>query len=124
MAAGVLNAVITSTFNSASSVANWVSRSNFPSAHRNSKATVRRRSWLQDTQAPHLPRWLLRARRKRPCRRTSNTGDELAPLHSITSSASRWSCPKAGTSPIRTRLQQGFATGGMGFMGQVARQQS
>jgi hypothetical protein len=40
---------------------------------------VRRRSWLQDTQAPHLPRWLLRARRKRPCRCTSNTGDELSP---------------------------------------------
>jgi hypothetical protein len=73
MAAGVLNAVITSTFKSASSVANWLSRSNFPSAHRNSKATVRRRSWLQDTQAPHLPRWLLRARRKRPrCCCTTN----------------------------------------------------
>ena len=31
---------------------------------------------------------------------------------------------KAGTPPNRTRLQQGFATGEMGFRGQFARQQS
>src|SRR5262249_13090316 len=36
-----------------------------PSLHRLNER-VRRRPWLQDTQAPHLPRWLLRARRKRP----------------------------------------------------------
>jgi hypothetical protein len=31
---------------------------------------------------------------------------------------------KAGTTPNRTRLQQGFTTGGMGFRGRFAWQQS
>src|SRR5262249_26771446 len=44
------------------------------------------RSRHQDTYPPHSLR-LLRARRERPCRRASEEGDELAPLHSITSSA-------------------------------------
>jgi hypothetical protein len=30
---------------------------------------------------------LLRARRERPCRRAAESGDEFAPVHSITSSA-------------------------------------
>jgi len=32
-------------------------------------------------------RWLLRARRERPSRRAAEQRDEVAPLHSITSSA-------------------------------------
>src|SRR6516165_11385374 len=45
-----------------------------------------RRSGVKEPNHGH--RRLLRARRKRPCCRTSNTGDELPPPHSITSSAS------------------------------------
>src|SRR5262245_55820096 len=35
----------------------------------------------------HWHRWLLRARRQRPCRRAAEQRDEPAPVHSITSSA-------------------------------------
>jgi len=36
----------------------------------------------------------------------------------------RIALPKAGTTPSRTQLQQGFATGETGFGGQFAQQQS
>src|SRR5262249_38895653 len=38
-------------------------------------------------QSNHRKRTLLRARHERPCCRAAEQGDELAPLHSITSSA-------------------------------------
>src|SRR4051812_7181240 len=38
-------------------------------------------------QPDHRHRWLLRVRRERPCRRTAEQRDDLAPPHSITSSA-------------------------------------
>src|SRR5262249_17822737 len=41
-------------------------------------------------EAKHRQRRLLRARRYRPRRRTAEQRDEIAPLHSITSSASNW----------------------------------
>ena len=42
---------------------------------------------VQKHDPPH-PRWLLRPRRERPAdRRAAEQGDELAPVHSITSSA-------------------------------------
>src|SRR6516165_9827977 len=44
-----------------------------------------RRSGVQ--KPDHRRRWLLRARRERPRRRAAQQRDELAPLHSITSSA-------------------------------------
>ena len=48
-------------------------------------AAGRRRPAAQE--ADHRHRRLLRARRQRPRRRAAEQGDELAPLHSITSSA-------------------------------------
>jgi hypothetical protein len=35
----------------------------------------------------HSPNRLLRARRERPCRRAAEQRDDVAPVHSITSSA-------------------------------------
>src|SRR5262249_39431328 len=59
--------------------------------------------WMQECDAPH-PVALLRARRQRPCdRRATEQRDELAPLHSITSSASASSpCGKARPSVLAT----------------------
>src|SRR3977135_3238600 len=42
--------------------------------------------WMQERDAPH-PLGLLRVRRKRPRHRAAERCDELAPPHSITSSA-------------------------------------
>jgi hypothetical protein len=41
----------------------------------------------------------------------------------LTKSRRRIAFAEAATTPIKTRLQQGFAIDGMGFMGQFARQQ-
>ena len=46
---------------------------------------ARPQSWSQQSQSPDGR--LLRARRERPCRRAADERDELAPFHSITSSA-------------------------------------
>src|SRR5262245_23355455 len=42
---------------------------------------------VYDAYSRHTADWLLRARRQRPRRRTADQRDELAPPHSITSSA-------------------------------------
>ena len=47
------------------------------------------RAARNDSDAPH-PLALLRARRERPGSRAAERRDEVAPLHSITSSASNW----------------------------------
>ena len=46
------------------------------------------------------------------------------PATAFMKSRRRIAFTKAGTTPIRTRLQQGFAAGEIGFRSQVARQQS
>jgi hypothetical protein len=43
-------------------------------------------------EANHWHRWLLRARHRWPRRRAAKCRDELAPLHSITSSARQGEC--------------------------------
>src|SRR5215467_1809201 len=66
-----------------------------------------------------------------PTRRTAPTccacaasGHATAdPAIPVMKSRRRIAFPKAGTTPIRTRLQQGFATDEMGFRGYFARQQ-
>src|SRR5262249_8272537 len=54
---------------------------------------------MENADALELIRRLLRARRERPCNRAAEQRDELAPLHSITSSARASSV--AGTSRPR-----------------------
>src|SRR5262249_28332325 len=54
----------------------------------------RRRARSKEPNDRHL-RWLLRARRERPCGRAAEHGDELATFHSITSSAA--TCRLSGT---------------------------
>src|SRR5215469_13853823 len=46
------------------------------------------------------------------------------PTITLMKSRRRIALPKAGTTPTRTRLQQGFAIGGIGFRGQFARYES
>jgi hypothetical protein len=58
---------------------------------------------------------LLRAHSERAdCRSAPKQRDEIASSHCL---------PKAGTTPIRTRLQQGFAIDEMGFRVKAAQQQ-
>jgi hypothetical protein len=52
------------------------------------------------------------------------TGEAItAPTVALMKSRRRIAFPKAGTTPIKTRLQQGFATSEMGFSGHIAWQQ-
>jgi len=75
----------------------------------------RRRSETEVSDVSDLCR-LLRARRDRP--------SDYRPTITLMTSRRRIAFTKAGTTPNRTRLQQGFATGEMGFSGQFAQQQS
>ena len=58
------------------------------------------------------------------CARTPSGQLAAEPTITLMKSRRRIGLPKAGTTPIRTRLQQGFATGGMGFRGQFGGYQS
>jgi hypothetical protein len=58
------------------------------------------------------------------CCARAASGHAADPATTLMKSRRRIASPKAGTTPTRTRLQQGFATGGMGFRGQFAQQHS
>jgi hypothetical protein len=58
------------------------------------------------------------------CARAASGQAMADPALTLMKSRRRIAFTKAGTTPNRTRLQQGFATDGMGFSGQVAEQQS
>jgi len=64
-------------------------------------------------------------RRFGACCALAASGHEVAdPAITLMKSRRRIAFTKAGTTLNRTGLQQGFATGEMGFRGQFARQQS
>src|SRR6516164_2105334 len=58
------------------------------------------------------------------CARAASVHAAAEPTITLMKSRRRIASPKAGTTPTRTRLQQGFATGGMGFRRQFAQQHS
>jgi hypothetical protein len=58
------------------------------------------------------------------CVRAASGQTVADPAITLMKSRRRIAFTKAGTTPNRTRLQQGFATGEMGFGGQFAQQQS
>jgi hypothetical protein len=58
------------------------------------------------------------------CCACAASGHEAAdPAITLMKSRRRIALPEAGTTPSRTRLQQGFATDEMGFRDQAAQQQ-
>jgi len=62
-------------------------------------------SGCEDANAGNLRR-LLRARRERPCRGAADEGDELAAVHSITSSARNSSAGEIVISSVSRRVTQ------------------